>query len=98
MAFPNITERIRRGLPKVTSTVDLGPPSPFYRAPWKANSRSRGRGLLSSPPAALPCIALRSWVFLPSQVVLYEGDPHGRLWIRLDDLQTAVANFLTRLD
>ena len=25
--FPNITERIRRGLPKVTSTVDLGPPS-----------------------------------------------------------------------
>jgi len=32
------------------------------------------------------------------RVVLYEGDPHGRLWIRLDDLQTAVANFLTRLD
>ncbi|CAE6919200.1 unnamed protein product [Symbiodinium sp. CCMP2456] len=32
------------------------------------------------------------------RVVLYEADPHGRLWIRLDDLQTAVTNFLTRLD
>ena len=28
----------------------------------------------------------------------FEQRPHGRLWIRLDDLQTAVANFLTRLD
>ncbi|CAE7197616.1 unnamed protein product [Symbiodinium natans] len=31
------------------------------------------------------------------RVVLYEADPHGKLWIRLDDLQTAVTEFLDRL-
>jgi len=31
------------------------------------------------------------------RVVLYEADLHGKLWIRLGDLQTAVTDFLNRL-
>ncbi|CAE7472818.1 unnamed protein product [Symbiodinium natans] len=31
------------------------------------------------------------------RVVLYEADPRGKLWVRLDDLQTAVTDFLNRL-
>ena len=82
--------------------MDLGPPSPsteLLGSPIRGAEEEESRRACSI--SVLHCLGLnrlRSWDFLPSQVVLYEADPHGRLWIRLDDLQAAVSNFLTRLD
>ena len=90
----------------------LGAAFPFYRVSWKPRPTLKLE-LEESPlisckteeSSLLPlCInkrrGLHGLLGCPVsdfQVVLYEADLHGKLWIRLGDLQTAVTDFLNRL-